>query len=229
MGEPSRRTSLIARVREGRALAIQARLIFAGARRQACELRACERVAVFVHGFMAAGAVFDPMRAHVERRTGLPTVDFTYQPLATFEGIVEQFGAHVDRFVPRGAKVSLVGHSLGGVVARWWLQEQGGAERADRVVTLATPHAGTQSALRWPGSIAAALRPGSAVLRRLAAGRARAAVPHVAIVAGADRMCTPPSSAAALEGAEVHWLDDLGHNALLYDARVHELVTRAIE
>jgi len=227
MREPSSRASLV--VREGRALALQGRLIFQGLRRRPRRLGACERVAVFVHGFMAAGPVFDPMRAHVERAAELPTVDFTYGPLATFESIVERFAEHVERTVPRGATISLVGHSLGGIVARWWLQEQGGAERADRIVTLATPHAGTESARRWPGSIAAALRPGSPIITRLSRGRASVAVPHVAIVAGADRLCMPPESAAAVDDAEVHWLHDLGHNAMLYDARVHDLVARAMK
>lgn len=210
-----------------RALALQGRLIARGLRRQPCALGECERVIVFVHGFMAAGPVFDPMRDHVERATELPTVDFTYGPLASFEAIVDGFAEYVDRVVPRGARVSLVGHSLGGIVARWWLQEQGGASRADRVVTLATPHRGTDSARWWPGSVAAALRPGSPILERLAEGRSRASIPHVAIVAGADLMCTPPSSAAAVEDAEVHWLDDLGHNEMLYDSRVHDIVVRA--
>lgn len=216
------------RLAEIRALAVQGRLMLHGLRRAPCALGECERVVVFVHGFMAAGPVFDPMREHVERETELPTVDFTYGPHVSFERIVERFASHVDRVVPRGARVSLVGHSLGGIVARWWVQEQGGADRADRVITLATPHAGTENARRWPGSIAAALRPESPVLTRLARGRGRVAIPHVAIVAGADRTCTPPASAASLPGAAVHWLDDVGHNEMLYDRRVLDIVTGAL-
>ncbi len=214
--------------REARALAVQGRLILRGLRRPTPRLVEAERVVVFVHGFMAAGPVFDPMREHVEERTELPTVDFTYGPLATFEQIVTSFAAHVDRVVPPGARVSLVGHSLGGVVARWFLQEQGGHERVDRIVTMATPHAGTASARFAPGSIAAALRPGSPIIARLAAGCSALPVPHVAIVAGADRMCMPPDSAAC-PGAEVHWIDDLGHNEMLFDRRVHDIVARTLE
>ena len=211
-----------------RALALQGRLMLRGLRKKRRAIHACERVVVFVHGFMAAGPVFDPMREHVERVTELPTVDFTYGPHVGFDEIVERFASHVDRVVPRDACVSLVGHSLGGIVARWWLQEQGGLGRADRLITLATPHAGTETARRWPGSIAAALRPGSPVLVRLARGRAEVGIPHVAVVAGADRMCSPPSSAAKLDGAEVHWLEGLGHNEMLYDPRVLDIVARSL-
>ena len=119
------------------------------------------------------------------------------------------------------------GKNLGGLVARWWVQEMGGAERTRRVVTLATPHAGTRSARVAPGPLRAALMPQGAIVRRLAAGRHRAtAVSHTALVAAADLMVTPPSSAAALEDADVEWFDGLGHNAMLFDPRVHARVGR---
>lgn len=187
-----------------------------------------DRVVVFVHGFLAAGPVFDPMRLHVEKQTGLPTIDFTYSPLAGFDRITRGLSVHVERVVPHGATVSVVGHSLGGLVARWWVQEMGGHRRVDRVVTIATPHAGTHNARGKPGSVAAALRPGSPVIERLTRGRPSVTAPHTTIVAGCDRMCTPPESAAQLAGADVHWFDDLGHNEILYDDRVLALVAEAL-
>lgn len=215
------------RLREALALARQGTLMLRGLRRAAQPVDG-ERAVVFVHGFLAAGPVFDPMREHVEDRTGLSTVDFTYSPLAGFERIVERFGEHVERMVPPSATVSVVGHSLGGLVARWWVQEMGGHARTDRVVTIATPHAGTDNARNKPGSVAAALRPGSPVIERLARRRREVDLPHAAIAAGFDRMCTPPSSAAALEDAEVHWFEDLGHNEILYDPRVLALVAELL-
>ena len=216
-----------ARLREALALARQGTLMLRGMRRARGPLEG-ERVAVFVHGFMAAGPVFDPMREHVERRTGLATVDFTYSPLAGFDQIVEQLDAHIERLVPAEATVSLVGHSLGGLVSRWWLHERSREGQVDRVVTIATPHGGTENARYKPGSVAAALCPGSPVLRRLAERRAEHDIPHAAIVAGGDRMCRPPESAAKLPDADVHWFDGLGHNEILYDARVLDLVAELL-
>lgn len=215
-------------LREARAIATQGLLIARGARRPPCRAQG-ERVAVFVHGFLAAGPVFDPLRAEVERHIGIPTVDFTYSPLSSFFDITARLANVLETRLERHCRVSLVGHSLGGLVARWWVQEMGGHARADRVVTLATPHAGTKLPRVAPVPVASVLRPGSPVLSRLAAGRDRARhLPHVAVVAGQDGMVTPPSSAAALEDAEVAWLDDLGHNEMLFDARVHEIVVRAL-
>lgn len=50
--------------------------------------------------------------------------------------------------------VDVVGFSAGGVVARIWVSELGGDELARRVVTLGSPHHGTESA-----QVAAALAP----------------------------------------------------------------------
>lgn len=184
---------------------------------------------VFVHGYGAAGAVFEPLRDRVERRLGVPTVDFTYRSISSFSTITRALAALLDPLA-EGRRLDLVGHSLGGLLSRWYLQEMDGARHVDRLVTLATPHAGTASARIAPGPLRRVLLPGSAVVRRLAGGRARAAgVAHTALAAGADLLVSPPSSAAAIEDARVEWFPDLGHNAMLYDPDVHEAVIAALE
>jgi triacylglycerol esterase/lipase EstA (alpha/beta hydrolase family) len=213
---------------EARALAQQAELIARGLWRGPRAIQG-ERVAVFVHGFLAAGPVFDPLRAHVGDRCGVATLDFTYGPFLAFDEIARRFDRYLREHVPPGVRISLVGHSLGGLVARWWVQELGGAADVDRIVTMATPHAGTRSARFGFGPLARALVPESEVIARLAAGRHRASgIPHTTIVAGRDRMVTPPASAAQLDDATVIWFDELGHNAMLYDARVHDAVCRLL-
>ncbi|MFK7992428.1 MAG: esterase/lipase family protein [Sandaracinaceae bacterium] len=183
------------------------------------------RVVVFVHGFGAGGAVFRPLRERVESELALPTVDFSYPSSHGFTRVAAGLAKRIERTAPRGAVLDVVGHSLGGLVARWYIQELGGAERVERLVTLATPHAGTRSARIAPGPLRRALLPGSDVVRRLDSGRARAVgVRHTALVAGSDLMVTPPASAAALPDADVRWFDELGHNAMLFDRTVHEAV-----
>lgn len=206
--------------REAAAWARQGQLIVTAKRRPPVVRPGAPRAVVFVHGYGAAGAVFEPMRAEVERTLGVPTIDFTYRSISSFAQITADLAALLDR-VGEGRRLDVVAHSLGGLLTRWYAQELNGARHLDRIVTLATPHAGTASAKLAAGPLRQVLLPGSAVVRRLAAGRSRAAaVEHVAYVAGADLMVTPPSSAAALEDARVRWFDELGHNAMLYDPRV---------
>jgi len=189
-----------------------------------------DRVVVFVHGFLAYGPVFDPMRRRVERELGLPTLGFSYGLRVPFDSICGRLEAFIEERVDPATTISLVAHSMGGLVARQYLLEGRGRERVDRLITLATPHGGTDSARFARGSLREALRPGGALLTRLGrvARTEEGVLPHVAIVAGRDRMVRPPSSAADVDQAAVHWLDDLGHNAILYDPRAEQIVIDAL-
>ncbi|MFO0693171.1 MAG: hypothetical protein U0230_06435 [Polyangiales bacterium] len=187
------------------------------------------RAVVFVHGFLGASALLDPLATRVRRELGLPTLQFGYGSVGRFESIAERLAAFVEHRVPRGVGVSLVGHSLGGLLCRWYVQELEGHRRADRLVTIATPHAGTRIAELVPTALAAALRPGSPVVRRLEAAEGRARLPRTtAIFGGDDTVVHPVTNAASLAEAVVHHLDAVGHNGLLYDHRTHALVLDAL-
>ncbi|MDQ1720489.1 MAG: triacylglycerol lipase [Pseudonocardiales bacterium] len=108
------------------------------------------------------------------------------------------------------ASVDVVGYSAGGVVARLWLKQDGGAALARRVVTLGSPQHGT--ALASLGALFAGqcptacqqLDPASDLLARLNAGSGNevpAAGPVVvSLWTGRDEVVIPPES-AVLTGA----------------------------
>jgi triacylglycerol lipase len=107
----------------------------------------------------------------------------------------------------KAAWVDIVGYSAGGVVARLWVSQYGGAQVARRVVTLGSPHHGTSLAgiAEWlPDACPAAcqqLAPDSALLAALNAGEETRRGPQfVSIWTTADRVVIPPSS-AVLDGA----------------------------
>src|SRR5262245_31560781 len=82
-------------------------------------------VVVLIHGFFASAGVFRPMRARLERDAGARVASFTHAPGMGIVRIARQLARLVDR-VPANTRVHLVGHSLGGLVARWYVQELGG-------------------------------------------------------------------------------------------------------
>jgi hypothetical protein len=49
----------------------------------------------------------------------------------------------------RNRRVIVIGHSMGGLVARYWLGPLGGAADCRALITLATPHRGVPKALDW--------------------------------------------------------------------------------
>ncbi|HEX5789656.1 MAG TPA: hypothetical protein VFY13_00820, partial [Luteolibacter sp.] len=65
------------------------------------------------------------------------------------------------------ARVSIVGFSMGGLVSRYYLQEMGGAKRCDRLITISTPHKGSNLAWCMYGKGAWQMRPGSSFLKQL--------------------------------------------------------------
>jgi triacylglycerol lipase len=105
------------------------------------------------------------------------------------------------------ASVDVVGYSAGGIVARLWVRDDGGASQARRVVTLGTPHHGTGLAAAAvdfaPSQCPAAcvqLAPDSELLRRLNAGDETPSGPlFVSIRSTSDRVV--PADSSVLEGA----------------------------
>jgi triacylglycerol lipase len=105
------------------------------------------------------------------------------------------------------ASVDVIGYSAGGVVARLWIRDDGGAKVARRVLTLGSPHHGTsQAALgaEFAGGCAAAceqLIPNSDLLRRLNAGDETPDGPLWATVRSSSDEVVTPVDSAALSGA----------------------------
>src|ERR1700727_876893 len=77
--------------------------------------RAGENVVVLVHGFLASAGVFRPLRARLEREAGARVATFTHAPGARIRRIAQRLADVVDR-LPSGTRITVVGHSLGGVV-----------------------------------------------------------------------------------------------------------------
>src|SRR5262249_31975294 len=123
----------------------------------------------------------------------------------------------------RGGRIDLVCHSLGGLIARTWLQLLGGARRVDRCIMLGAPESGTYNAYWLPSRVRRELRPGSPLLRRLEATRASAAsVRFSSIVAGSDNIVIPRVFCAS-EGELIH-VADVGHMGLLFSPTVFRAV-----
>ena len=211
------------------ALTRQSRLIALGPFRSRTPLVG-PRVVLFVHGFLATGEVLRPLALAVEKECRLPVATFPSPIYAmSFRKLVERLEGFVDQHVPRDAEVSLVGHSMGGLVCRWYAQECDRVGRVDRVITLATPHAGTSLARFAPASLRAALDPRGETIRQLHLGRSKVeGLPPVNIAAGRDMRVRPRSSALALEGASSTELEGVGHNELLYSQRTRQLVIDAL-
>jgi pimeloyl-ACP methyl ester carboxylesterase len=144
--------------------------------------------------------------------------EFADQVAAKIDAMLEATGA---------ARVAIVGHSMGGLVARTYLRRHG-AQKVSTVMMLGTPHHGSIHACLFPGLSFAQLRPGNAWLADLnRAEGAPAGVRLVSLWSWHDSMVAPQTS-SRLAGAENIELSGIGHNALLGDRRVFALVAEEL-
>jgi triacylglycerol lipase len=174
-------------------------------------VRPGEDVVVLVHGFLASAGVFRPMRARIERETGARVATFTHAPGAGIRRIARRLASLVDR-LPADARITVVGHSIGGLVARWYVQELGGHTRVARTISLASPFGGVDVP---PLLVGADIHGRSAVLKRLREGAAECPVPHTSIAAREDSVVVGVET-ACLGVGEVVVMPDRGHNMLLF-------------
>jgi pimeloyl-ACP methyl ester carboxylesterase len=184
-------------------------------------------VVVLVHGFLATAGVFRPMRRRIRRETGAHVASFSHAPGLGVKRIARQLARLVER-IPHGTRIHLVGHSLGGLVARWYVQEMGGHTRVAQTISLATPFGGTRLAERLRLFVGNDLHSASEVLARLREGAHGCAVPHTSIAGTADRIVSTPEHARFANG-EVLVLPGRGHNTLLFDREAIDAIVRHVK
>ena len=185
---------------------------------------------LLVHGVLVNDGVWFPLRRGLERRGITPIYTMNYgPPLADIEGFADQLRAKIDQICgSTGAnQVILVGHSMGGLVARAYLRRFG-ASRVEKLVTMGTPHHGSLLAWGFPGRDLEQMRPGSEWLSELNRQESEPApVPITSIWSRHDSMVAPQASSQLACAHNVPVIG-VGHNAMLIDEDVIERLAREV-
>ena len=153
---------------------------------------------LLVHGLVDNRSIFTLLSRGLRRRGFGRVVSVNYSPLTTdvrtaAAGLAEEVGALVAE--TGYERVHVVGHSLGGLIARYYVTRLGGDARVHTVVTLGTPHEGTCDAYALPIRLGRQLRPGSELMRELAAPVERCATRFVAYWSDLDPLVVPQEHA----------------------------------
>ncbi|MFF1870787.1 esterase/lipase family protein [Kitasatospora herbaricolor] len=190
---------------------------------------------LFLHGFADNRAVFHPLLRALRRDGWTHLHALNHSPLTSdVRTAAVLLGRHVEwaRRAHRGAPVALVGHSLGGLIARYYVQRLGGDEHVPTVITLAAPHEGTLAAhLPNPFPITRQMRPGSDLLAELRRPAAHCRTRFTAFWGELDEVVLPARNGRLRHpdlAAENIMVPGAGHAALPVDRRVVDGVRRIL-
>jgi pimeloyl-ACP methyl ester carboxylesterase len=191
---------------------------------------------VCVPGLGATPGTFAPLRLFLRllgrtRSYAAPTP--AGQSLDDLAAGLRAFIAEVARAndLAPGARVDLVAHSMGGLVARLALEDAATAGRVGTLVTMGTPHGGSLLARYGATEHSLELRPGSPVMERLARQlpwRGPPAQPRLVALWSPADVIVLPATAARVEGAENVELDGFTHYAYLLHPAGFRLVARVL-
>lgn len=187
------------------------------------------RPIIVLHGFAMNRANFVPLAFRLARAGLGPIFGFEYWTLGRIAAAARQLAWFVDHVqaATRAEQVDIIGHSMGGVVARYYVTVLGGDGPVANLVTIGSPHAGTDLAAVGLGHARRELLAGSKLLKRLASAPPPRFTKIATILSHADAL-VPASRQGALAGAERVVYDDLGHLALLGSRRVAREIVRRL-
>jgi pimeloyl-ACP methyl ester carboxylesterase len=197
---------------------------------------------VLLPGFCAPTRSLVALERRIERTLGRPAVRFPLASGALLPIVdVRRSAAQADALLTELARergfpyVDVVGHSLGGLVAAYWLKRIDRGRRIRRVVTLGTPHAGTP--LARPGALLLGLFsralwqmiPGSSLLRELASEPIPIGSELIAIASRDDAVVPAERARAAIAPRQRSLeLARVGHAELVFSRAAFGLVATAL-
>jgi hypothetical protein len=181
---------------------------------------------ILLHGLVDNGSIFVTLRRSLRRRGFGRVITLNYSPLSQdVRQVARRLSALIEKTCEETGyeKVHVVGHSLGGVIARYYVQKLGGDARVHTLCTLGSPHQGTHAARLLPTKLVKQLRPGSDLMTELAEPARGLSTRFLAFWSDLDELIVPKRS-ARIEHPDLLarnvLLRGVGHMSLPINARV---------
>jgi triacylglycerol esterase/lipase EstA (alpha/beta hydrolase family) len=175
-----------------------------------------KRPVLLLHGLFHNRAVWFLMKQRLEQ-CGYTVVTLNLPQFELIETLARKISATVEETLVTYdcENIDIVGHSMGGLLARYYIEFLGGDKRVERCVLLGTPNAGSKLAPFTLSHMGRELMPGSNFLTELNAAPLSRTVRYFSIFSRHDNLVIPAEN-AELSGAETIEVEWLGHNSLLF-------------
>lgn len=182
---------------------------------------------LLVHGYGCSRGIWWKIRHDLEAAGQTVASVSLVPPYTSIGKLVPQLAKRIDQVcAATGAQqVILVGHSMGGLACRSYLARHGIA-RVAKLITIATPHQGSELSRIGFGQSAREMEPGSMWLRDLATEPTK--VPTISIRTPHDNYVMPQDNQRLPATKDVE-LAGIGHLALLYSRRTAEILLQHLQ
>jgi triacylglycerol lipase len=205
----------------------------------------CPRPVLLLYGFLGTRRVFEVLERRL-RRDGYCVWSINLGGLFdafNTRGVdesAEKVRDKVERLYsryPDMGPLSIIGHSKGGLIGRYYVKRLGGDRRVKNLITLATPHNGTPAAylgIATMGLVARSvwqMTPMSPFIRRLKIGAFPRHVRLVSVYSKQDRASPFPSCILEDDGnGNVHNVEVPGvtHREFVWKRPVYEVIRREL-
>ena len=189
---------------------------------------------IFIHGLYNNAAVWLYLARRL-RKEGYSVSTFSYSsffvPLNTIRNRLDAHISRVEQLHP-GLKPVIIGHSLGGIIARTWLLDAKNRARLSGLVTIATPHGGSKLAALAKGALAKNIMPGSELIAALREVP-ELPFPCLAIVSPMDEAVLPATHLVPPLPPRGNWqlrlTASVGHFSTLFHPRTAAIMLETLE
>ena len=198
------------------------------------DVEAASTPILLIHGIVDNHTIFALMRRTLLRRGFGRVRTFSYSPLTLdVRRTARRLGTQIEQLCEQSGyeRIHVIGHSLGGLIARYYVQRLGGDARVHTCVTLGTPHSGTQTARLLPWPLVRQLRPGSELMTELDRPAPHCRTRFLAFYSDTDQLIVPQRRARIdhpdLSARNVR-IRNVGHLSLPIHGRVVHEITGAL-
>jgi triacylglycerol lipase len=163
------------------------------------DVDAAETPILLVHGIIDNHVIFTVMERALRRRGFQTLAAYDYGLLThNIPRAAVRLGEAIQKLSAATGyeRIHVIGHSLGGLIARYYVQRLGGDSHVHTLVTLGTPHQGTQ--LAWAAPLLPLVRqlaPSSPLIQELAQPAAGCRTRFIAFHSDIDHLIVPSCNA----------------------------------
>ncbi|UCD56517.1 MAG: alpha/beta fold hydrolase [Candidatus Hydrogenedentota bacterium] len=194
--------------------------------------RSGERPIILCHGYMHNRSAFFLLRYRLRKAGWSNVIAPNFRPAgASVPFYASQLSETAKLVISRLGcdKVDLIGHSMGGLIVRYFVENLDGSSCVRTAITLGAPNAGTKMAALGLSKAAGQFRPDSPLIRELCrSSSSHDSVTMVSIWSDFDNIVIPPENALLPKPCKNVMVRNVGHIALLFSGRVFTQLRRAL-